>query len=98
MRVEGEEAVAGVVRLLTGDGIWRRARDLDSDGIPVPHGANLLCVFLVHPRFEFGPAERSEGMVEGVGGETRLGIRLGGQAEQLGLAVVEGEAVGGGVG
>ena len=106
LRAEGEKAVAGVVWLLTGDGIWRRARNLDSDRIPIPHAADLLGVFFVHPKFQFAPPNRSNGMVEGVsdglGGETGLanhcGIRLGGQTQQLGLAVVEGEAVGGGVG
>ena len=51
LRAEGEEAIAGVVCLLSGDGIWRRTRDLDRDGIPVLHGADLLDVLFVHPRF-----------------------------------------------
>ena len=82
---EGEEAIAGVVRLLTGDGVGGRTRDLDGHGIPVPHGANLLGVLFVHPRFQFSPPEGGDGVVEGVGdglgGEIRLanhcGIRLG---------------------
>ena len=86
LRVEGEEAEAGVVCLLAGDGIWGRARDLDGDGIPVPHGADLLDVFFVHPRFQFAPPERSDGVVmgvwDGLGRETlvtnRRRIRLGG--------------------
>ena len=105
LRAEGEETVAGVVRLLTGNGVWGRTGDFDGYGIPAPHAANLFGVLFVHPGFQFAPPKRGDGVVEGVGDglgkETRLanycGIRLGGQT-QLWLAVVEGEAVGGGVG
>ena len=86
LRAEGEEAEAGVVCLLTGNGVRGRPRDLDGDGIPVSHGADLFGVLFVHPRFQFSPPERSYGVMKGVGDglgrETllanHLGIRLGG--------------------
>ena len=106
LRTEGEEAVAGVVCLLTSNRVWGRTRDLDGYGIPVPHAADLFGVLFVHPRFQFAPPKRGDGVMEGVGDglgreiwlANRSRIRLGGQTQQLGLAVVEGEAVGGGVG
>ena len=90
LRAKGEETVAGVVRLLAGDGVRGRTRDLDGDWIPVPHAADLLGVLFVHPRFQFAPPERSDGVVvegvgDGLGREILLanhrGIRLRGQAQ-----------------
>jgi hypothetical protein len=56
-RGEGEEAVTGVVGLVACGGVWGRARDGNRRGFPTHHAADLLCVFVVHPRLEVPPPD-----------------------------------------
>ena len=64
---KSEEAEARVISLLTGDRVWSRARNVDSDWIPAHEGTDLLDVLFVHPGLDVGPVE--SGVKRGSGGD-----------------------------
>ena len=74
---EREEAVARIVRLAAGDGVWCRTRDLDVDWVPTHEVADLLGVFFVHPGFEFAPPKGRAWGIRGAGRGDGAGLYVG---------------------